>query len=93
MSSEKIHKINKKTIVSEWPFNKAAILQHAALLKTRLQRKWFPVNFSKFFRATSLWTTSRRKLLSFVIFAELLRSSVKKIEPISPSCKKIYESL
>ena len=52
-------------------FNKVANLRPATLLKKRLWRRCFPVNFTKFLRTSFLQNTSRRLLLSLsLLFTE-----------------------
>ena len=45
-------------------FNKVAGLRGATLLKKRLRRRCFPVNFATFLRTRFLQSTSRRLLLN-----------------------------
>ena len=48
--SYKFHKIHRKTPVPEPLFNKVTGLRPATLLKKRLRRRCFPVNFVKFIK-------------------------------------------
>ena len=62
---KKFHKIHRKTPGLECLFNKVSGLRPATLLKNRLQRRCFHVNFVKFFRMPFLDIS--RRLLLFVI--------------------------
>ena len=48
--------------------NKVAYLRPATLLKKRLWRRCFPVNFAKFLRAPFLQSTSGQQLLAVRMF-------------------------
>ena len=48
--SQKVRKIQKKTLVPESLFYKVAGPRPSTLLKKRLQHRCFPVNFTKFLR-------------------------------------------
>ena len=47
---KKFSNIHRKTPVLESLFNKVAGLKVCNFIKTRLQRRYFPVNVEKFFR-------------------------------------------
>ena len=53
-------------------FNKATGLRPATLLKKKLWRRCFPVNFAKFLRKLFLQNTPGRLLLEFQLFSALL---------------------
>ena len=53
-------KIPRTTPLLESLFNKVAGLQPEALLKKRLQHRYFLENFAKFLRAYFLWGSSER---------------------------------
>ena len=56
-------KFTRKHLCQSLFFNKVAGLRPATLLKKRLWRRYFPVNFAKFLRTSFLQNTSGRLLL------------------------------
>ena len=68
-------------------FNKVAGLRPVTLLKKRLQRRCFPVNFVKFLRTPFLQNTSRRLLLYFHESFFFLRPTIRSSRP-EMFCKK-----
>ena len=65
-------KFTGKDLCQSLFFNKATDLRPATLLKKKLCRRCFPVNFAKFLRTLFLENTSRRLLLEFQLFSVLL---------------------
>ena len=59
-------------------FNKVARLRSVKLLKERLRRKYFPVNFEKFLRTPFLPNTSGQLLLLILLLNTKTLNSVKK---------------
>ena len=73
-----ICKIHKKKPVPESLFIEVAGLRSATVLKKRLGRKCFPVNFAKFLRTPFLQNTSGRLLLVIPLFIYVLFYFLKK---------------
>ena len=65
-------KFTGKELCQGLVFNKATGLRPATLLKEKLWRKCFPVNFAKFLRASFFQNTPGRPLLEFQLFSVLL---------------------
>ena len=74
MCSPKFHKIHRKTLVQSFFFNKGQ--RPATVLKKRLWRKCFPVNFAKFLKTPFLQNTSEWLLVqkaSNILIIPILR--------------------